>query len=92
MIQPPHLFTQLQLRLKKTNRRNGFIGFHPNAIRTDGILKAADRRWTTSGYYRAAKDYAANTEERHQFLPIPMKELGVNLLLKQNSYWSSTGE
>lgn len=51
-----------------------------------------DKRWTTSGYYRAAKDYAANTEERHQFLPIPMKELGVNLLLKQNSYWSNTGE
>ena len=51
-----------------------------------------DKRWTTSGYYKAAKEYAANTEERHQFLPIPMKELGVNLLLKQNSYWSNAAE
>lgn len=51
-----------------------------------------DKRWTTSSYYKAAKDYSANTEEKHRFLPIPMKELGVNLLLKQNSYWSNATE
>lgn len=67
-------------------------GIYYDAAHSKLTTATNDKRWTTSSYYKAAKDYAANTEERHQFLPIPMKELGVNLLLKQNSYWSNTTE
>lgn len=59
----------------------------------NNLLNATnDDRWTNSSYYTAAKEFAMNTEEKHQFLPIPMKELGVNTLLEQNKYWSNVSE
>ena len=59
---------------------------------------AADKRWNsqsasdtkadkTGGKYDFAATVAAKTEEKHQFYPIPSKELSVNTKLKQNRWW-----
>lgn len=59
---------------------------------------AADKRWNsqseneakadkTGGKYDFAATVAAKTEEKHQFYPIPNKELSVNTKLKQNKWW-----
>ena len=59
---------------------------------------AADKRWNsqsqsdvkadkTGGKYNFAGTVAAKTEEKHQFYPIPNKELSVNTKLEQNKWW-----
>jgi hypothetical protein len=48
----------------------------------------ADKRWSTSANnWQTPEALTLNTEEKHQFWPIPEKELAVNTLLEQNSYW-----
>lgn len=42
---------------------------------------------STGNQFIGARDYAARTQEKHQFLPIPTKELDVNGKLEQNKYW-----
>ena len=47
----------------------------------------------STNYYKSATPLTcAATEEKHQFFPIPLKELGVNVLLKQNKYWIGSAE
>lgn len=46
-----------------------------------------DSRWATGTQYQGAATYTSNTSEKHQFLPIPTKELDVNTKLAQNKYW-----
>lgn len=46
--------------------------------------KKADK---TGGKYDFAATVAAKTEVKHQFIPIPNKELSVNTKLKQNKWW-----
>ena len=41
----------------------------------------------TGGKYDFAATVAAKTEEKHQFYPIPNKELSVNTKLEQNKWW-----
>lgn len=48
----------------------------------------ADKRWNTgANYLQTPEALTVNTEAKHQFWPIPEKELAVNTLLEQNSYW-----
>jgi len=50
-----------------------------------GAAVADTKRWQTSKGYAAY--YANRTEKRHEFLPIPTKELGLNKALVQNPLW-----
>ena len=52
-----------------------------------GNLVENDSRWGTGTYQLAPSQYVKNTEEKHVFFPIPLKELSVNKLLEQNVYW-----
>jgi hypothetical protein len=49
--------------------------------------KAANRWNTGANYWQTPEALTLNTEAKHQFWPIPEKELAVNTLLEQNSYW-----
>lgn len=57
--------------------------------RIKDVLGAAvkDSRWSTVNNAKGCAQFVSNTEQKHIFMPIPMKELSVNLLLKQNKYW-----
>ena len=46
-----------------------------------------DKRWATGNKFIGAATVAQRTQEKHQFFPIPTKELDVNKSLKQNTYW-----
>lgn len=47
-----------------------------------------DERWeSTNTLAQYALQTANNVQEKHIYLPIPLKELGVNTSLKQNSLW-----
>lgn len=48
-----------------------------------------DSRWATGANFYGAPTYAQRTQAKHQFFPIPTRELDVNKLLKQNAYWDS---
>ena len=52
-----------------------------------GNLVENDSRWGKGTLQLAPSQYVRNTLENHIFLPIPMRELSVNTLLKQNKYW-----
>lgn len=62
-------------------------GIYVEAIHDKLGAATQDSRWATDNNYIGAKDYAARTQEKHQFLPIPTKELDVNGKLQQNKYW-----
>ena len=48
----------------------------------------ADKRWdTNANRMETPVALTQNTEAKHQFWPIPEKELAVNTELQQNSYW-----
>ena len=48
----------------------------------------ADKRWNTgANYWQTPEALTKNTEAKHQFWPIPEKELAVNTELQQNTYW-----
>lgn len=64
-------------------------GIYYESIKENLGKATEDKRWATSYPYMAGKQFVNNTEEKHQFFPIPLKELGVNKLLKQNKYWSN---
>lgn len=54
-----------------------------------------DPRWTATSVpakCKGASAFAARTQKKHQFLPIPTKEPDVNDALSQNDYWISSGE
>lgn len=50
-----------------------------------GAAVADTKRWQTAKGFAAF--YAARTEKKHEFLPIPTKELGLNKALVQNPLW-----
>lgn len=66
-------------------------GIYVDRIRTDLGNAIEDARWP-NGTNKEHNDggvaaFVERTTDKHQFLPIPEKELGVNMLLQQNSYW-----
>ena len=72
---------------------NGFFGPYGGRYISDDLKAAmeagkADKRWNTgANYWQTPEALTLNTEAKHQFWPIPEKELAVNTLLEQNSYW-----
>lgn len=62
-------------------------GIYVKAVHDDLGKATTDKRWATGTNFIGAKEYAARTQEKHQFLPIPTKELDVNVKLTQNKYW-----
>lgn len=62
-------------------------GIYVKAIHDDLGAATADKRWATGNQYLGAAAYTKNTTEKHQFLPIPSRELSVNTKLEQNKYW-----
>lgn len=67
-------------------------GIYYDAVHNQLGAATADKRWSAGNNYKGAAQFATGTEARHQFLPIPLKELGVNVLLNQNSYWSGNAQ
>ena len=66
-------------------------GIYLDRIKTDLGAAVKDKRWK-NGTVETNNDggvsaFINRTSEKHQFLPIPEKELAVNLLLEQNKYW-----
>lgn len=62
-------------------------GIYVDAIHNKLGSATNDSRWSTAANFVGAKEYAKRTGEKHQFLPIPTKELAVNSKLEQNKYW-----
>lgn len=62
-------------------------GIYVKAVHDDLGEATTDARWATGNDFSGAKTYASRTQEKHQFLPIPTKELDVNGKLTQNKYW-----
>lgn len=62
-------------------------GIYVDAIRNGLGTAVSDSRWATGNNYTGAKEFTKRTGEKHQFLPIPAKELAVNIKLEQNRYW-----
>ena len=62
-------------------------GIYYKTIKESLGTAVKDPRWSTANNAKGAAQYVGNTEEKHQFLPIPTKELGVNTKLEQNKYW-----
>ena len=60
-------------------------------IYTDAIQKLGevtyDKRWPTGSNYSTARAFAERTQKKHEFLPIPLKELAINTELSQNPLW-----
>lgn len=62
-------------------------GIYVPAIREGLGAAVADSRWSKANTYTGAREFVSRTGEKHQFLPIPAKELAVNTKLEQNAYW-----
>lgn len=62
-------------------------GIYVEAVHDKLGAAVSDSRWATGNQFQGAKDYTARTQEKHQFMPIPTKELDVNGKLQQNIYW-----
>lgn len=62
-------------------------GIYVKAIHDDLGKATKDKRWAPGGNFQGAPAYANNTTEKHQFLPIPSRELSVNTKLEQNKFW-----
>lgn len=52
-----------------------------------GDIVENDKRWSSGTLQLAPSQYVKNTTNNKIFLPIPLRELSVNTLLKQNKYW-----
>lgn len=66
-------------------------GIYVDRIKNDLGEAVKDSRWK-NGTVETNNDggvsaFINRTAEKHQFLPIPEKELAVNLLIEQNKYW-----
>ncbi len=46
-----------------------------------------DSRWPGGSNYTTARAFAERTQQRHEFLPIPLRELSINTELDQNPLW-----
>lgn len=68
-------------------------GIYVSRIKNELAAAVKDKRWKNGTVITnndgGVSAFISRTSEKHQFLPIPEKELGVNLLLEQNSYWKS---
>lgn len=62
-------------------------GIYVDAIQNKLAAQANSSRWSTGGNYVGVKEFVKRTTDKHQFLPIPARELAVNTKLKQNKYW-----
>jgi hypothetical protein len=66
-------------------------GIYVDRIKTDLAAAVKDKRWKNGTVINnndgGVSAFIERTTDKHQFLPIPEKELGVNLLLEQNKYW-----
>lgn len=62
-------------------------GIYVEAIHDKLGPLTSTKRWGTAKNVSGAASYANNTAEKHQFLPIPSRELSVNTKLEQNKYW-----
>jgi hypothetical protein len=63
-------------------------GIYVDALTKDLKDAMENKKWDTGNYQRQnPKALTVNTESKHQFWPIPEKELAVNGELSQNSYW-----
>lgn len=60
-------------------------------IYLDAIAKLGkateDSRWAKGSIYSTAAAFALRTQKKHEFMPIPTKELAINTELKQNPLW-----
>ncbi|MDI9605789.1 MAG: RagB/SusD family nutrient uptake outer membrane protein [Bacteroidota bacterium] len=60
-------------------------------IYTDAIAALGeatyDKRWPTGSNYSTARAFAERTQKKHEFLPIPVRELSINTELTQNPLW-----
>lgn len=61
-------------------------GIYVDAIKKLGDA-TQDSRWGNVNNYSTAEAFAARTEKKHEFLPIPSKELAINTELRQNPLW-----
>lgn len=62
-------------------------GIYVDAIHNKLGAATATKRWDPGNNFLGAAAYANNTTDKHQFLPIPSRELSVNTKLEQNKYW-----
>lgn len=62
-------------------------GIYVDAIHNKLGAATATKRWAPGNNFLGAAAYANNTTDKHQFLPIPSRELSVNTKLQQNKYW-----
>ena len=62
-------------------------GIYVDAIHNKLGAATATKRWAPGNNFLGAAAYANNTTEKHQFLPIPSRELSVNTKLQQNKFW-----
>lgn len=62
-------------------------GIYVKAMRDDLGAAVTDSRWATAAQFVGVKEVPKRTTDKHQFLPIPAKELAVNTKLEQNEYW-----
>ena len=46
-----------------------------------------DPRWSKGDVYSTAKAFAQRTQKKHEFMPIPAKEMFINTELEQNPLW-----
>ena len=67
-------------------------GIYYKAIHDDLGARTSNKgskpgQWPTGNNFVSADTYTKNTQEKHQFLPIPALELDVNTKLEQNKFW-----
>jgi hypothetical protein len=66
-------------------------GIYVSRIKNELAEAVKDKRWKNGTVINnndgGVSAFIERTTDKHQFLPIPEKELGVNLLLEQNKYW-----
>ena len=61
-------------------------GIYTDAIQALGEV-TYDSRWPSGSNYSTARAFAERTQKKHEFLPIPLKELAINTELEQNPLW-----
>lgn len=65
-------------------------GIYVDAIKNKLGTALQDPRWQQASkkqYKTGVKQFVDYTQDKHQFLPIPIKELSVNTKLEQNKFW-----
>jgi hypothetical protein len=61
-------------------------GIYTEAIQALGEA-TYDSRWPGGSNYSTARAFAERTQKKHEYLPIPLKELAINTELTQNPLW-----